>query len=113
MNTEQKLDLKQYEFQSVTAVDLAFSTLKTDPVLLDEAERRGFGNWNHPYCRLFSKLFFSGGRVVFKPDVPEDYRVKVWRYLQAFMRSWEPKHEHKEAISAMLLSEICEPETKE
>lgn len=111
MKTEtEKLDLKTFEFPKVTGVDMAFPTFNTIPELLNEAKDRGFFNDSNPYCRLFSKLFFSGGKVVFKKDIDEQVKLRIWSYLRSFMGSFAPKHEHKEAICAMLLSEICEPE---
>lgn len=105
-----KLDLTTFEFPKVSGIDMAFPTLKTIPSLLDEAKARGFMDTETPYNTLVSKLFFNGGKVVFKKGVDEEFRKRVWLYVRAFLGSWEPKHEHKEAICAMLLSEICEPE---
>lgn len=108
------MDIKKFDFPKVTGVDMAFSIFNTDKQLLQEAKDRGFYNGSTPYNQLFSELFFSGGRVKFKSDVDKDYIDKVWAYCRAFMRSWEPKHEEKEAICAMLMSEILEPKlTKE
>ena len=83
-------------------------SLQTDQKLLDEAKKRGFFNGNTPYNKLFSTLFFSGGKVEFKEGVDKKFKEKVWPYLRAFMGSFEPKHEHKEAICALLLSELVE-----
>lgn len=104
------LDLKTYQFQKTTGVDIVFPTHNTDPVLLKEAEERGFDNDNNPYCRLFSQLFFTGGKVKFKKDVDEEFKTKAWNYMRALMGSHSPKHEHKEAVCAMILSELVEPE---
>lgn len=104
------MDLRTFNFPKVTGADMAFSTFGTIPELLAEAKARGFYNGNTPYNRLFSTLFFHGGKVQFKPDADKDYTAKVWSYTRSFMSSWEPKHEHKEAICAMLMSEILMPE---
>lgn len=112
MNTETKstLDLKSYDFKVVTTVDLAFPTFDTDPVLLKEAKDRGFMDHYNPYCKLFGTIFFRGGKVKFKDGLDESFKNKAWPYLRSFMGSFAPKHEHKQAICAMLLSELCEPE---
>jgi len=104
------MDLTKHKFQEINDLDLAFSTVKTDKVLLAEAKERGFYDGYTKYNTLFSKLFYSGGRVIFKKDIDEEYRLKVWKYCRAFMQSWEPKHEEKEAICALLMSEVLEPE---
>ncbi len=87
---------------------MAFSTVKTDKKLLIEAKARGYYNGSTPYNRLFNTLFFTGGTLNFKPDLPEDFKRSAMRYLKSFMQSYEPKHEEKEAISALLLSELVE-----
>lgn len=100
------MDLKTFEFPKLEGLDMAFSTIRTDPKLLAEAKERGFYNGDTDYNGLFSDLFFSGGKVEFKKDVDEDFKAKAWPYCRAFMGSWEPKHEEKEAICAMLMSEL-------
>ena len=100
------MDLKNFDFPTATGADMAFPVFKTIPELLEEAKERGFYCGNTPYNELFSKLFFSGGSIEFKEDVNEEFKTKAWPYCRAFMGSFEPKHEEKEAICAMLMSEI-------
>lgn len=113
MQTEKPegLDLRTFPWPKVTGVDMAFPTANTDPRLLEEAERRGYSiysNGNHmPGMKMFSDLFYRGGRIIYRKDVPEEYRKNVMAYLRAFMGSWAPKHEHKGAICGMLLDEIA------
>lgn len=109
--TSNKMDLTKFKFPEVSGVDMAFPTFKTDKQLLAEAKNRGFYVGNTPYNRLFSNLFFSGGKIKFKEGVDEDFKKSAWSYCRAFMQSWEPKHEEKEAICALLMSELLEPET--
>jgi len=103
------MDLKEYDFPKITDVDLAFSTTKTDPKLLKEAISRGYYNGNTPYNTLFSNLFFHGGKIKFKEGVDEEFKKKAWPYTRSLMASFEPKHEEKEAICAMFMSELLEP----
>lgn len=103
------MDLTKFDFPEVTGLDMAFSTLKTDKALLEEAKKRGFYNAHTRYNDLFNKLFFGGGNVVFKDGLDPEFRSKAWAYCKAFMTSFEPKHEEKEAIAAMLMSELIEP----
>ena len=100
------MDLKKFKFPNVNDVDVAFSTRRTDPKLLAEAKERGFYDGNTEYNDLFSNLFFSGGEVEFKKNIDEEFKSKAWPYLRSFMSSFEPKHEEKEAICAMLMSEL-------
>lgn len=103
------MNLLEFKFPSVDKADLAFPTFGTIPELLMEAEKRGFTDSHNPYNRLFNKLFFTGGKVKFKTELSEQQN-NMWLYCRSFMRSFFPKHEHKEAICAMLLSELVEPE---
>ena len=100
------MDLQKFDFPEVSDVNIAFPTFGTIPELLEEAKVRGFYNGRTKYNNLFSELFYGGGKLDFKPDLPEEFRVKCTRYLKAFMGSFTPKHEEKEAVSALLLSEL-------
>jgi len=85
--------------------------LRTDKKLLSEAESRGFRcGSNTPYNNLFKQLFFSGGKLNFKENLDEGFKNKAVPYLKSFMGSFEPKHEEKEAVCALLLSELVEAE---
>lgn len=100
------MDLTKFSFPVPTPADMAFPTYDTIPELLAEAKERGFLYGNKPANELFSKLFFEGGSVNFRQDIDEEYRKRVWYYLRSLMGSFAPKHQHKEAICAMLLDEI-------
>ena len=103
------MDLTKFEFPEVTRVDMAFPTFGTDKALLEEAKKRGFYGGHTRYNDLFNKLFFGGGTFSFKKDIDPDFKNRAWLYCRAFMGSFEPKHEEKEAIAAMLMSELIEP----
>ena len=107
---ETKLDLTKFKFPSVDKADMAFPTFGTIKELLEEAKLRGFYNGNTPYNKLFSNIFFSGGKVKFKPELNEEFKTSAWAYCHSFMGSWSPKHEEKEAICAMIMSELLESE---
>ena len=104
------MNLLEFNYPKPSPVDMAFSTYNTIPELLKEAEARGFLYGRTKYNKLFSDLFYNGGKVVFKKEINKDQQTAIWMYCRAFMRSWSPKHEHKEAICAMLMSEILEDE---
>lgn len=100
------MDIKKFAFPELSGADIAFSTLRTNKELLEEAKKRGFYNGNTKYNKLFSTLFFNGGKLDFRKDLPEEFKAKALPYLRSFMGSFEPKHEEKEAICALLLSEL-------
>lgn len=102
------LNLTVYEFPEVTDLQMTFSTQKTDPVLLAEAEERGFMYGHTPYNTLFSSLFFSGGALDFKKDLDQGFKNKCTRYLVSFMKTFDCPHQEKEGICAMLLSELVD-----
>jgi hypothetical protein len=103
------MDLTKFDFKKLNATESVFCTLKADPKLLAEAKNRGFYNGYSEYNRLFSKLFFEGGKVQFKESIDPEFKANAWPYLRAFMGSFEPKHEEKEAICALIMSELLEP----
>ena len=103
------MDLTKFNFKTVTGVDMAFPTFDTDKELLKEAKERGFYDGSTPYNTLFSNLFYGGGTVIFKKNIDPDFKTKAQSYCLSFMGSWAPKHEEKEAICAMLMSELIEP----
>jgi hypothetical protein len=100
-----KLDLTKYKFPEVNKIDIAFPTFNTIPELLEEAKNRGFLHGHTTYNIMFSTLFFTGGKVNFKDDIDENFKTACWGY-----GSFSPQHEHKEAVCAMLMSEVLKPE---
>lgn len=95
------INLKTYAFQDHNTM-----CLRTDPKLLAEAKERGFYNGDTPYNDLFAQLFYSGGRLNLKKHMNENLKKNALPYLKSFMMSFEPKHEEKAAIAALLLSEL-------
>ena len=100
------MDIKKFKFPEISDLDIAFSNVRTDKELLAEAKRRGFYGGHTKYNTLFAELFYRGGKINFKKGLDEGFRVKATRYLKAFIGSFEPKHEEKEAVAALLLSEL-------
>lgn len=102
--------LENYPLPIPTLTDLAYPTYDTDARLLDMARERGFDKRSNPYHQLFDRVFFEGcGGFEKKEGIPEDYFYKVYAYYRCLSRSFAPKHEHKSAVCALLLSEIYEP----
>lgn len=70
-----------------------------------------FKNGRTPWNKLFSKMFYSGltdaDRPKPKPELVKDLNedaTDAWRHIMAVSRSFQPKHEHKEAGVAYLMS---------
>ena len=97
------MDLKTFDFPDL---DDTTAVRKAAAELIEEAKERGFYLGRTDHNKLFNDLFFDGGKIEFKKDFDEDFKAKAWPFCRGFMGSWDPKHEHKEAICAMLMSEL-------
>ncbi len=68
-----------------------------------------FHNMSNKWVRIVSRWFFSGlpkgTEFIPKPGVDKE---KALRMLKTCLGSFEPKHEHKEAGVAYMLSEFFE-----
>lgn len=104
------MDIIKFNFPQVTELDMVFPTFETDKELLKEAKERGFYDGKTPYNKLFRKIFYEGGTVRFKADLDKEFVNKAWPYVKSFMGSWAPKHQEKEAICALLFSEMLLPD---
>jgi hypothetical protein len=69
---------------------------------------KGFYSGSTKYNDMFSSLFFSGGKIEVKKTVSDQDKEKGLRYFKALASSFSPKHEEKEAICALILSELCD-----
>jgi hypothetical protein len=95
------MNLAEYNWPEVTDVDMAFPTFNTPKDLLQEAESRDLTKGR----RKFNQLFFEGGKLKFKKNVKGTWKENAFKYCKALMASWAPKHEHKEAVCAMIFEE--------
>ena len=102
------MDLTKFNFPHIEARDIVFSVMKTDQTLLEEAKKQGFYDGHTPYNDLFNQIFFKGGHLNFKKDLDPAFKEKAMLYMRSLMNSFEPKHEDKEAICALLLSNLVE-----
>jgi len=89
---------------NIDGLDVAFPT-SVDHLMpayrdLDEKYRRHYGTWGN---RLFSDWFYCGLKST-DGLVPREGvdKQKALRHITTVMRSWDPKHEHKEAGCAFL-----------
>jgi hypothetical protein len=101
-------DIKDFQYPVLKPVDVAFSTLRTNTQLLELAKAKGFYNGDTPYNQLFSSMFYKGGSIMFQKGLDEKRKEQAWWYFKALASSFEPKHEEKEAICALILSELAE-----
>lgn len=96
-------DLRMYEFDPFDPL-----CQKTDRILLQKAKDRGYYNASTPYNKLFNSLFYEGGRLSFRSDVDLAFRKRAMQYLKCLIQSFEPSHKDKEAVCALMLSEIVD-----
>lgn len=89
----------------VTDVELAFGGKSMEKLLpkwsdIPEEFKNRTTKWN----KLFRLIFFKGEAPGTIASVEGIDPHKAGRHLRAIMKSWEPKHEHKEAGVAYLMS---------
>lgn len=92
--------------QEIDDTTLAFpgDVKKLMPLLTDEIDREFGMNGSTKWNKLFTDLFFRGVKnLKLTPKKGIDEK-KAWRHIQAIMRSFQPKHEHKTAACAYLMS---------
>ncbi|MBD2076328.1 hypothetical protein H6F86_21075 [Phormidium sp. FACHB-592] len=91
--------------QAINDVNLVFPT-SVSSLMPPYAEIPDeYRNRRSPYADLTSEWFFSGlseNKIKAKPGIDEDSAL---RHLSTIMRSFEPKHEHKIAAVAYLMSQ--------
>lgn len=94
--------------EKVTDVDIAFggNINKLLPLMEDIPEefRKGHSKWN----KVVRDWFFNGlknSQWIPKEEIDPNDAI---RHVQAVMGSFQPKHEHKEAGCAFLLSQFFE-----
>lgn len=91
---------------TLTLVDVIFGKIEHLPAWDDIPAE--FKHHNNLYCEFVSDWFFNGlteadmARLTPREDIE---RGPAFAAVKAILASWEPKHEHKEAGAAYLLSE--------
>ena len=95
------------KYPKVTDLDIAFGIVP-DKKMVHKATEKGFYNGRTKYNDLFSDIFFSGGTVTFKQGVDKEVIDNAMRYFKSVAVSFGSKHEEKEAVCAMVLSDIAE-----
>lgn len=99
------------EVQEVTGADMVFGgdmkKLLPDYNTIPEQFKNGNTKWN----QVFSDWFYCGMKNCVWVPKPGIDISKALRHIRAIMCSFDPKHEHKEAGVAYLLSEFFEDVT--
>ena len=89
------------------------SEVVVDPQLLAEAKKRGYYKNTKPFTRIFWGIAFFLEEPVMKASATTEAHMNIWLYCRRLLRSWKPKHEEKEAVCTMLMSEILATEHEE
>lgn len=105
--THNELTMTTITIPAVTDAAIAFGTTDGLPkyeTVPEEFKQSNETKWND----LFNKIFFGhwGNKKLtgFKPKEGVNPEL-AWRHIQALLRSWESKHEHKEAGVSYLMSQ--------
>jgi hypothetical protein len=94
---------------TLTDADLAFGSIAHLPAWADipEAFRRNSGA-AYRWCEFVSTWFFAGTNTALLTPKPGVDKTAALRAVRGILGSFEPKHEHKIAGCAFLLSEWFE-----
>ena len=107
--------IEMFPVQEVTNLEMAFpaTVLHLMPeweAIPQEFKRFNSTKWN----KLFNQWFYSGIDQGALPKAKEGIdRTKALRHIRTIMGSFEPKHEHKEAAVAYLMSLWFEEQANE
>lgn len=97
-----------YEIQNVTDIDVVFGTKALDLMPTYNKIPDEFKNGDTKWNKVVNTWFYRGLKnAQFTPKDGVD-KNKALKHIKAIMGSFEPKHEHKEAGCAYLLSEWFE-----
>lgn len=94
------------DVKSITKLEVAFGTTRHLPPV--ESIPPEFNSSSNPYVRTVSAIFAGtelpdGEIEIIEGVEPQELN----QFIRAHLTSWEPKHEHKIAGVAYLLSQIC------
>ena len=93
------------EFPEVRDVDIAFGGYPKDlfkKVLGVELSRE-----DEKWKTKVNKIFFNGGSLDLNHELSKEYINSGVRMFKAVIGSFEPKHEEKEHVCAVILKNIC------
>jgi hypothetical protein len=104
--SERAASITAADLDAITDLDLAFGTTRHLPSWEEIPEE--FKTSSNAYVRVVSAIF-NGDQM---PDMeiqlaPGVQAALLQRFIRAHLISFEPKHEHKIAGVAYLLSQLC------
>ena len=83
---------------------ISMDILETMPKMGEIPDEFKYGH--NKWCKFVSTWFFQGIQKGFEATPKEGVDRKLaLRHIGAILSSWDPKHEHKEAAAAYLMSE--------
>ncbi len=98
------MEFKDFEFPEVEP-DLM---VDTNPELLEMAKAKGFFYGRTKYNQMFSDIYYRNREHQVKLSLGVEFTTRAINYFNALKRSWLPAHEDKEAVCALILSELVE-----
>lgn len=97
------------QIRAISDLELAFGTTKLLPEW--DAIPIEFKRVQNPYQVLLHSLFYHQpiprGQIALNPGFDDIDMAAVNKCIRAHLQSYAPKHEHKMAGTAFLLSQIC------
>jgi len=97
--------LQAFDWPKATQLDLVFPTFDTPPEILELTKTDGL-DLSKGRAK-FNELFYSGGKAEYRPGLKNtDHLKSMSNWVWCFMGSFAPKHEHKEAVCALIFQEI-------
>lgn len=95
--------------RKVTDADLVFPASVRDWLPPYDSVPAEFKRRDNPFVQFVKEWFFRGidlkeWALERLPGISDDEAQERWKQVQCCLGSWEPKHEHKEAGCAYMLS---------
>lgn len=100
------LSISISDLQSITTLDASFGTTKYLPAREDIPKE--FESSRNPYVRVINAIFHGEKMPDMSINLAPGVQIPLLqRFIRAHLASFEPKHEHKIAGVAYLLSRLC------
>lgn len=100
------MDIIKHSFPILSPARILYNDLKTDYKLLNEAKLRGYFESDNEYSKLAKEWILGYWNLMHEFSRIDEVKKLMWDYCQAIAASVEIKLNEKEAICALLLSEI-------
>lgn len=101
----------QFPFVQISQAQAAFGNIPNYSEVLEACPKEFFSNRYNEWSEFAMKIFFKGltkdefAQLVFKSN-DANVQTAQLTYLQAWLGSYVPRHEDKEAVCGWLLSEM-------